>query len=309
MNIAYLVLTYKDPQLLSRMVSSLEDTGDFYVYVDKKTSVKPFIDIFKNHKNVIFISKRRNISWGGWSIVQSYLDLLCAAFNNKKVYDRFVMLTGQDYPLYHNKRIVETFQANRETEYIMAYNIAHSPLPSDRHKITKKWFLDSPFKNCFLTKCYKAIMYYTITKPFSSNKIKLRLNNEPVEPYFGQMLCAFTRQAAELLINTYKYDKKFNRQMKYVHAPDELYWQTIIFNSPLRKNTIQKGEEHEITEHFGWAPLHYLTYLENTSEFTSPDDFRKLVNSNFMFCRKVYSDKSEKLLDLIDEYRKQKDNT
>ncbi len=307
MKIAYLVVTYKDPQLLFRMVNALEYSGDFFVHVDKKTNIKPYLELFKNYKNVVFIKKRHCVEWASWSVVKCNLDLLVSAFEDKTKYDRFVLLTGQDYPLFSNKKILETFQNNKDIEYIMAYNIAKSDQKSDHHKITKSWFFDFPFKNRFLARCYKCFMYRVFTRPFSFNKLQVKLDGKWVDPYFGQMLSAFTRDGAELLINTYKNDKAFNRRMKRVHAPDEIYWHTVIFNSHLKCQTLEKGNDHINTEHFGWAPLHYHTYDDYTSVFTSIEDFDKMINSGYMFCRKVLSDKSEYLLDKIDEYRNQED--
>lgn len=308
MRIAYLVVTYKDPQLLLRMVNALESTGDFFVHVDRKTNIKPYLELFKNNKNVVFVSKRHCVEWASWTVVKSNLDLLVAAFEDTKKYDRFVFLTGQDYPLFSNNKIIDTFEKNSDVEYIMAYNIANSEQVSDRNKITKQWFFDFPFKNRFLARCYKAFMYYVFTRPFSSKSIQVKLNGKWVSPYFGQMLSAFTHAGAELLVNTYKYDKAFNRRMKRVHAPDEIYWHTVIFNSHLKSKTLEKGNDHISTEHFGWAPLHYHTYDDYTSVFTDVSDFDTLINSGYMFCRKVMSDKSKELLDKIDEYRSQEDS-
>jgi len=308
MNIAYLVVTYKDPQLLLRTVNALEGSGDFFVFVDKKTNIKPYLELFKNYKNVVFISKRYCVAWGGWTLGKSNLDLLVRAFEDEKKYDRFVLLTGLDYPLFSNKRIIETFEKNSDVEYVMAYNIAKSPYISDHHKITKNWFFDFPFKNRFITRCYRYFMYRIFTRPFSPNKLQVKLNGKWVDPYFGQTLAAFTREGAELVINTYKNDKAFNRRMRRVHAPDESYWQTIIFNSHLRCKTVEKGNDHICDGHFGWAPLHYHTYDDYTSVFTDVSDFDTLINSGYMFCRKVLSDKSKELLDKIDEYRSQEDS-
>ena len=302
MKIAYLIQSYKDPQMLLRMVNALTGSGDFYVYIDKKTDIKSFASLLKNYSNVHFINKRKKISWAGFSVAESFLELLNTAYNQKKLYDRFVFLTGQDYPLMSNEEIINFFSHNKDVEFIMAYNIATSPIPTDKQKLTKRWCLDSPFKNKFLTRCYKSFAYRFITKPFEFYDYQVELGGKKVDPYFGQMLSAFTREGANLLLNTYLNDKAYNKRMKHVHAPDEIYWQTVIFNSPIRKNTVQNGEEHEITEHFGWAPLHYHNYDVETSVYTA-DDFEKLKKCGYMFCRKVLSDKSEKLLDLIDEYR------
>ena len=143
-----------------------------------------------------------------------------------------------------------------------------------------------------------------MTNIFKRKEIRVPLGGKLVEPYFGQMLSAFTREGAELILYTYLHDKAYNRRMKTAFAAVELYWQTIIFNSDLRKNTVQGGQEHEITEHFGWAPLHYHHYDVDTSVFTE-QNFGELQNCGYMFCRKVVLGKSDSLMDKIDELRRE----
>lgn len=170
------------------------------------------------------------------------------------------------------------------------------------NKIIKKWYFDSIFSNAFLHKCYISAMYRIFTMNFSKQSLYIPLNGKLVAPYFGQMLSAFTRQAVDLLIDVYNNDKVFNSVMKHVHAPDEIYWHTIIFNSKLRCNTIQQGKEHEITPNFAWAPLHYHSYEIYCSEYTE-NDYDEIVASGYMFFRKVIDGKSNSLIDKIDKRR------
>lgn len=303
MKIAYLMLAHKDPEQIKRLTERLSKTGDCYIHLDKKSNKRNFDEILRDDPGVTVLS-RYSVSWAGWSMVQAYLYLLDYAYSADKNYDRFVFMTGQDYPLMTDTRIIEEFSKNSDVEYIMAYNIRTSTIPTDKNKILKNWYFDVPFKNRFLRRCYLSFMYRFVTKPFNSKKLQVCYNGKYVDPYFGQMLSAFTRSGAELILHTYKTDKKFNKKMKLVHAAVEIYWQTIIFNSPLRKNTVQGGEEHEITEHFGWAPLHYHNYDVDTSIYTE-EDFEELKSSGYMFFRKVVPGISDTLMDKIDELRKE----
>lgn len=302
MKIAYLILIHNQPKQIERLTKLLVKTGDCYLHLDKKTGMKGFLNDFKAPDNTYLFSKYR-VSWAGWSMVAAYMYLLQQAFSSSKKYDRFVLMTGQDYPLMSDKEIMNEFESHKNIEYIMAYNIATSTIPTDKNKVMKNWYFDVPFKNKFLRRCYLSFMYRVFTKPFSSKELSVKYKGEYVDPYFGQMLSAFTREGANLLLETYHNDTVFNKKMKKVHAAVELYWQTIIFNSDLRKNTIQGGREHEITEHFGWAPLHYHHYDIYTSEFTE-ENLAELKNCGYMFFRKVVPGKSDSLMDKIDELRR-----
>lgn len=305
MKIAYILLCHKDPEQLVRLVNALKGTGDFYIHIDKKSDIRPFQACFKDNPFVYLLKKRINVTWAGWSMVKAYMLLLQAALKSEKHYTRFIMLTGQDYPLMSNQKILNIFEENRNIEYVMAYNLTTSTVSTDKKKVLMRWYLDSPFKSRFLQRVYKSIMYRCVTKVFKNKELRISLNGKLVDPYFGQMLSAFTREGAELILYTYLHDKAYNKRMKTAFAAVELYWQTIIFNSDLRKNTVQGGREHEITEHFGWAPLHYHHYDVDTSVFTE-ENFDEIKDSGYMFFRKVVPGKSEGLMDKIDELRREK---
>lgn len=308
MNIVYLILAHKDSKQIGRLCRHLVKSGDVLVHVDKKSNVQEFRQELGEIPGVSVISKY-SVWWAGWSMVRAYMHMFKQTFSSDKHYDRFVMMTGQDYPLMTPDEIRTEFENNKDTEYIMAYNVTTSPIATDKNKTGKRWYFDVPlFKGKFWAKCYHSLTYRLLTKPSKSKDHHVPLAGKVVDPYFGQMLSSFTRKGVELLLSTYENDDKFNARMKRCHAAVELYWQTVIFNSDLRGNTVQHGAEHEITEHFGWAPHHYHNYDVDTSVYTE-QDFEQLKSSGYMFCRKVVPGKSDALMDKIDGWLNEKENS
>ena len=116
MKIAYLILAHKEPQQLARLADRLSKTGDVYIHIDKNQNFNDFALVLKDMPRVYLESKRNRVSWAGWSIVKSYIQLLSVAYNDKKNYDRFVFLTGQDYPLMTNSEILLEFENNVNIE-------------------------------------------------------------------------------------------------------------------------------------------------------------------------------------------------
>ena len=149
MKVAYILLAHKDPEQLVRLIDSLKGTGDFYIHIDKKSDIRPFQDCFKNNPSVHLLKKRINVTWAGWSMVKGYMLLLEAALKSDKNYSRFVMLTGQDYPLMKNSEITAQFVVQKDIEYIMAYNLTTSTVPTDKNKVLRRWYLDNPFRSHF----------------------------------------------------------------------------------------------------------------------------------------------------------------
>ena len=180
MNISYILLAHKDPKQIKRLIDTIKSTGDFYIHIDKKTDIIPFVEELKTYRNVFFTTKRYSVWWAGFSMIKGYMQGLIDAYNSSKKYDRFVLMTGQDYPLMTNSEIVNEFSKNRDIEYVMAYNITTSTIPTDKDKILRKWFFDSFTKNQFLDRCYKSFMYRVITKNFTKKELSVPLNNKMV---------------------------------------------------------------------------------------------------------------------------------
>ena len=65
MNIAIMIAAHTDPVQLKRLADSLRGIGaDFYIHIDKKKELDPFVNALKNI-DVNFISKRVCTNWGG----------------------------------------------------------------------------------------------------------------------------------------------------------------------------------------------------------------------------------------------------
>lgn len=65
MNIAIMIAAHTDPVQLKRLVDSLRGIGaDFYIHIDKKKEIDPFVNALKNI-DVNFISKRVCTNLGG----------------------------------------------------------------------------------------------------------------------------------------------------------------------------------------------------------------------------------------------------
>ena len=115
-NIAYLYICHNNPALLGRVAKVLKYGDDaIFVHVDKRVDISPFIEAAKNHLNVHFTDNRINNYWGGFNSIIATLELMRMAldFGN---YTRFVLLQGQDYPIFSPKDIHAFFDDN-DIEY------------------------------------------------------------------------------------------------------------------------------------------------------------------------------------------------
>lgn len=66
MKIAFLISAYTDPRQLGNMVEALQDDNHwFFIHVDKKSNVKPFVEAVKGYMHTTFTTNRLSINWGG----------------------------------------------------------------------------------------------------------------------------------------------------------------------------------------------------------------------------------------------------
>ena len=123
MRIAYLLTAYKDSKHLNNLIDSLNYNADFYIHIDLKVNINPFINTIGKKKNVYFIKKRYFVNWGSFAQVLCQKELLSIAINSGIVYDRVVCLSGMDYPIWSMNKIINEFNNNLSKEYIMESNV------------------------------------------------------------------------------------------------------------------------------------------------------------------------------------------
>lgn len=129
MRIAYLISAYKDSIHLERLISALSYSVNdvhFFIHVDKKVNIAPFLQIAQR-TNVHFTGRRFYVEWGGLSQVKYQVEMLRTALAYEKghpSFNRFVIITGQDYPLMSNEAIIKEYQNNPNKIYMTGINLS-----------------------------------------------------------------------------------------------------------------------------------------------------------------------------------------
>ena len=109
MKIAYLILAHNTPNHMQKLISSLSsDSSTFFIHIDKKSNIKDFNKIVGN--NITFTKSRISVFWGEFSQVEAILVLIRTAMSNAIKFDRFVLLSGADYPVKTFKYIEDLFE-------------------------------------------------------------------------------------------------------------------------------------------------------------------------------------------------------
>jgi hypothetical protein len=232
MNIAYLIATHDAPNQTGRLIEALSSPrAGFFVHVDAKSKLRLFSSL--QGDAVHFIKKRVRVYWGDFSQVQASLNLMEAALGSPQRFERFVLLSGSDFPLRSSDYIERFFAANANKEFINSV-----PIPSAAAK-----------------KPLSRITEYRVRRAAPAavrvlQKILLRCGLMPatrdhlacfgsVVPFGGSSWWALSREACELILAFVARNPAIVRFFHNTFCPDESLFQTILNNSPLRARVVR----------------------------------------------------------------------
>lgn len=297
--IAYLIEAHTDINRLIGLCDALVLSGDVFIHVDKKTKDVIFWNKLtsyeETHSQVTVLKHRHYVAWAGFSQVECFKSLLREALANKRMYDRFVLLSGLDYPVWSPRHILDFFEMNKNKEFVCGYDISNCNFDYQLRKINYYHFfrdIPLPHKSIIRRAVIGGTMLFLKTigckrRPY------WKMNGEFKHIYFGSQWIGITRTCGEFLQDMLE-DRQIVRYFKTVYAPDELCVPSLVMNSQFRDNAIEVKE----LSFQAVTPLHYLNYEDCIWSYDE-SDFDTIVKSGKMFVRKVVSGKSERLIEMI----------
>jgi hypothetical protein len=273
MRIAYIISAYKNPEQLIRLIRRLNtDTSSFLVHVDKRADKGVYCQIVSGISDLlnVYLLKRHKCYWGDFGHVRATIKGIDELFNGNIPFDYVILLTGQDYPLKSNVQIEEFFKEHEGKSFIEYF-----PLPS------------AYWENGGLERI-KYWHFHVLNRYF-----KLRVNRtfpKGFRPYGGSSYWCLPRVCIEYMHKFIQQNPGFVDFFKRVEAPDEIFFQTIILNSPFRDTTVNDN-------------LRYIDWKEPNG--ASPSilckyDFTRIAKSHKLFARKFDPSVDADILDMID---------
>jgi hypothetical protein len=277
MEIAYIISAYKYPQQLLRLINRLNtDKTYFLIHIDRKTHQEIYLQIVQvlsKNSNVFFL-KRHDCYWGDYGHVLASIKGIQAIFKLNINCDYIKLLTGQDYPIKSNIKIQNFLRNANNNSFVNFF-----PLPHDQ------WVMNGGLNR--LEYWWNVRIFH---KRFNFNRVKRKLPKS-FKPFGGSSYWLFSRECAEYINNFVNINKNFVKFFRNVYIPDELFFQTILMNSPLKEKIINND----------------LLYTDWSSNGASPDilcktHFHELTQSSCLFARKFDETQDSEILDLIDKH-------
>lgn len=311
MKIAYLILAHQYPEQLKRLIRlrNSENTS-FFIHISKKIkqeTYNKFLKELSDFPNVHFIN-RQVIYMFDFGHTQASLQGIKEVIESKVDFDWLILSTGQDYSLKSNSYIEKFFLEN-EGKIFLDYmdnlvptdglwlnrgndniNYWHIRLWTLRFVFPGALNLNSHNRYCNSPKIWYKILSYLWDRVVPLLPINRKFP-EGFTPFRGSAYWCFPRYCVEYIYDFVNKNKGFVNFFKYVDGPDEMFFQTLLLNSPLKDKIVNDN-------------LFFIDW-ENPNpscpRVFEKCDFERLVNSPKLFARKFNATRDAEILDLLDQ--------
>lgn len=202
MTIVYIISAYKLPEQLIRLVRVLRGPDRlFYIHVDRRSPdvVHDTIATGLGGSDDVELLERHDCRWGDFGHVRATLKGLDRLAASARAYDYVVLLTGQDYPI-KSRGVAEATLAGQAGRSFMNFR----PLPVEG--LEDGGYARLPSREL----------------PYG------------LAPYFGSGYWTLHRDAVQYVRAFLAGHPDFVPYFERVRVPDEMFFQTILINSPLR---------------------------------------------------------------------------
>lgn len=283
--IAYMVISYMDPEQLKRLTVRLCRTSDVFVHINASVDQEPFrraLSDVHGQGKVRFAKKRYRIVWGGYSILQATFSMMEQAFQQDD-YDRFVLLTGLDYPIRSDAAIERFFSEHANREFICA-----NPINGKRFE---HLYYPTARDHRVLNKCFE--IYTKILKKLGKRAKKdyVLYKGETYGLYGLTPKWALSGACAAYLLDFYKKNKGFNLYFQMMHAPDDYYVATVLFHSKFQDAIESRNDLFKVI----WLSD------DKGAKILDEKDSQELLKGNHLYAKKFQSGYSEELIRALEE--------
>ena len=285
---AYLIMAHNEPYILEKLLKLIDYTdNDIFLHIDKKSHDLKKEEIAKwvNKSNLYFIP-RMDLRWGTNSLINCTLNLLELAVNHKH-YAYYHLISGVDLPLKNQKVIHDFFDKNQGKEFIHFYS--YSDIDERRYDRVKYYHIfannlrsSSRIKNYISRKLYKYALKI---------QRKLKIDRAKNEIYrFGANWFSITDDLARYIVSN---KKEIRKKYKYTSCADELFVQTLIYNTKFYDNLyLKKEKDHS-------ACMRCIDWTRGEPYTFKKEDFKMLMDSNMFFARKFSTKEDKNIIDMI----------
>lgn len=276
---AILITAYKDVDHLCDLINYFpESSFEFYIHFDKKSKadLQPLLEL--RTQRTIFISRKYKVNWGGRNHLRAILLLAAAALkNNELVF--FHLISGQDFPVKHPDYFLNDFDKEKDYLQTVPYPVKHL------RNGARDWYELYNFYDLLDAKKYMSVIRFlrNLQLRFGFTR-KLSTGFSTV--FYGSTYWSLTRSTLQAVVAYTNTHPRFLRRMQHTFCSEEIYFPTVILNSPHASKIVNDNLRYIAWESGGKS---------GSPKFLDIRDFETINNSTKLFARKFGSPVSDAL--------------
>lgn len=277
MRIAILIMAHRLPEQVALLCNCIiHNDIDIFIHIDKKVELSVFKNEISNTA-IKFIKNRTSTNWGGFSQVETIINCHQEILENYK-YDYICNISGQDFPIKEIGTLLDYIKDNFGKEFIECrpFSLTDDWWQENTKRVHKYSFVNYNFRGRFK-------LEYVVNKLTRARKA----DKEIIFAGNSSWFC-LSYWAIVYIQSSYKNNKKLTSYFKFVWGADEIYFSTVLYNSPFKDKLI--------------GNLLYTEWLPNDKAhpkvFTSEDKIQ-LVQSNKFFARKFDFTIDKEIIDYV----------
>lgn len=285
---AILITAYKNYDHLEEIVNFFDDKFNIYIHIDKKTSIsKNDIQKLSSNKKVRYVSQQYKINWGGINHLLAILELAQEAIKNSDN-KYFHLITGHDYPIVSLDKFSDFMDTNRNNDFMEYSSLPYSAWPEDGMDRLSRY-------NMYDLIDGRTGLNERLIKGFSKLQkavgFKRSFSKDFPPLYGGSTYWSLKRQSLEYVFQYMKNHPDFLKRFRYSFCSEEIFFQTILLNSPMKDSIINNN-------------MRFIIWEERNGNFPAnldSNDYDNIQKSSALFARKFEYPVSEDLLHKIKE--------
>jgi len=295
-SLAFLVLAHDDIEHLLRLTQRLAP-HPVYAHVDAKSPAD--LTALRECGNLQLIEPRIAVHWAEFSVVSATLALITASLSNGGA-QHTVLLSGHCYPIRPVEALTEWLSAHPNNDFIQMVRIG--PGSAINNNVGRHWRNAPLLPDRLLclpsvAKCERLgrRIYNRVAREFPRDIYR---ELAPHSLFQGSQWWALTAESLTEIMAIVLRDPRWQKVFRTTHAPDELFFHTILGSSKRYGNQIGSTVDYG-HENLYDAPLHYVARTVDRWLTNDHEQRQKVLHSDKFFVRKIGS-RHRSLLDWID---------
>lgn len=297
-HIAFMVLCHDQPDLIGALAKRLQHAScTTVVHVDKRAPVAAFQQAVEPDGDVAFVpdGQRVAVHWAGYSMVEATLAAIRHTLTVAPQTQRFVLLSGSDYPVHPVDVIVDRLSG---TDEFIRVDRELDPNGDD-------WF-DTCANRIYLGDC-SALNPRSLAGPAERivRKVERRLKRrtpygQPI--FYGSSWWSLTRPAVDYILEAHRATPDRIEWFRWARSPDEMVFQTFVKASPYAENIRQDATRPDSAT---WPPdltgVHYARFEDGSAspKTVGIEDLPAIRSSEALFARKINAQQSHSLIQAL----------